>query len=252
MQDALLAQSSIERMLAAMLEEAVESLIQQVPHLRASLQRIRELATHVESPIEGGWPLLYESTVAKEIASLGWEIDRWNEVADPEYLISSTGLDSGRWAEIFRVFELLNRVELGDGELIELWSTRQIRFTGHRLTSTLHYMKAKAETHAGVGWHIHLWDREGRLGYRFLFNEDRGREYLAWEAHGKGKLKYGDPAIDVIGRGRSLKIHSTALKAVGEKSLLAHVDFPEWAKLFVRPGAGTYVAHPPVKYPTRW
>jgi|SRR5699024_1418642 len=110
------------------------------------------------------------------------------------------------------------------------------------------------DRHRHDKYHLHPLDGRGtHLGYKLLFDPLRGQSWLSWESHGKGRMDWGHPEHQVLGRRHSERLHKSSLYAV-RKSVIAPkgARFNEWASLFERVGSTGRVAAPQVQTPTKW
>lgn len=154
---------------------------------------------------------------------------------------------AGRWSALF-----LRSIFLGygssDSASVECWATQAVAPRSRRATlpnAMLFALTCEAESHNGVGWHIHPLDHNGRhLGYRLLFDPKKSQARLAWEAHGR-KLKrpWGEPVRDVLDFSTGRGLYEASIAACRRRSPLRNQRFPAWASKFVKPGAGTFVAY---------
>jgi hypothetical protein len=105
--------------------------------------------------------------------------------------------------------------------------------------------------------HLHPLDWRGvHLGYKSVFDAEKGQDFLSWEDHGNKHWArpWGDPATDVLSKSTCTSLHTASLAAVqaDRKTIKSGMKFAEWSELFERASQHSYVAHPQVLSPTPW
>jgi len=154
----------------------------------------------------------------------------------------------GLASELFIISELIDSVSVGDGEVLELWNSRPIRFPRTRRYDALNVVSSiiDFESHdiGLTGWHFHPVKNGQRLGYRMLFSPDRAQSDLWWESHGTGNRPHGDPSVRTLSATLSKKYYNACLAKVRDKSVFPRGEsYRRWSSRFVLAGKSTFLAH---------